>query len=432
MSDDKLSSYGTNISFFEIKGMMSKPSLNNGPIIARQAIFDKDLNVYAYELLFRRDNQQIHSGVDDAFGDAFGDVATSQVINYTFMELGIERVIGNHLAFVNLTRSFILTDDPLPFAHDRVVLEILENVVPDDELIVAIQKLVDQGYIIALDDFVFEESLRPLVQLAEIIKIDVLAFTEQALIDQVILLKQENVKLLAEKVENQTQFQLCQQLGFDYFQGYFFSRPVIIEDKPIPENQLHLLSIIAKLQNPAVEFDDIEQLISQDVGLTYKLLRLLNSAAIGIPKKIESIKQALVILGFKAIRTWTTLIALNDMRCVPSELMANTLVRAKMCEQLASRYNCVAETGFLVGLFSTIDAIMSHPMDELLKSLPLNNDIKQALSGRLGNLGKLLNTVIIYEECSWDDMNTDQVSLQQLGELYINATEWTIQTQLSL
>lgn len=407
---------------------MSNSSLNSGPIIARQAIFDKDLNVYAYELLFRSDNQQTDSGVIDACGDE----ATSRVINYTFMELGIERVIGNHLAFVNLTRTFILTDDPLPFAHDRVVLEILEDIVPDDEFIAATQKLVDQGYTIALDDFIFEESLRPLVQLAEIIKIDLLAFSEQALLDQVTLLKQENVKLLAEKVESQEQFLLCQKLGFDYFQGYFFSRPVIIEDKPIPENQLNLLSIIAKLQNPTVEFDDIEQLIRQDVSLTYKLLRLLNSAALGLPKKIESIKQGLVILGFKAIKTWTTLIALNDMKSIPSELMANTLVRAKMCEQLAPHYNCVAETGFLVGLFSTLDAIMSHPMDELLKSLPLNNNIKEALSGRLGNLGELLNIVIYYEQCSWDEINAEQVSLEQLGDLYINATEWTIKMQLSL
>lgn len=407
---------------------MSDSSLNAGPIIARQAIFDKDLNVYAYELLFRSDNQQSDSGVTDVFGDE----ATSRVINYTFMELGIERVIGKHLAFVNLTRNFILTDDPLPFAHDRVVLEILEDIAPDDELIAATQKLVDQGYTIALDDFIFEESLRPLVKLAEIIKIDLFSLSEQALIDQVALLKKENVKLLAEKVESQEQFQLCQKLGFDYFQGYFFSRPVIIEDKPIPDNQLNLLSIIAKLQDPNVEFDDIEHLISQDVGLTYKLLRLLNSAAIGLPKKIESIKQGLVILGFKAIKTWTTLIALNDMKSVPSELMANTLVRAKMCEQLAPHYNCVAETGFLVGLFSTIDAIMSRPMDELLKSLPLNTDIKQALSSRLGNLGELLNIVIYYEQCAWDEVNAEQVSLEQLGELYINATEWTIKTQLSL
>jgi len=407
---------------------MSDSLLNNAPIIARQAIFDKDLNVYAYELLFRSDNQQIESGVIDSFGDE----ATARVINHTFMELGIERVIGNHLAFVNLTRNFILTDDPLPFAQDRVVLEILENIVVDDELITAIRKLVDQGYIIALDDFIFNESLRPLVQLAEIIKIDLLAFSEQALKEQVTLLKQQNVKLLAEKVETQEQFQLCKKLDFDYFQGYFFSRPTIIEDKPIPESQLNLLSIIARLQDPNVKFEDIEQLISQDVGLTYKLLRLLNSAAIGLPRKIESIKQGLVILGLKAIKTWTTLIALNTMQTITPELISNTLIRAKMCEQLAPHYNCSAETGFLVGLFSNIDAMLAHPMDELLKSLPLNNDIKQALSSGLGNLGELLQIVIHYEQGLWDQVNTIQVSLEQLGKLYVNATEWTIETQSSL
>lgn len=407
---------------------MSDSFLNNAPIVARQAIFDVNLNVYAYELLFRSNNKQTGSGVIDSFGDE----ATSRVINHTFMELGIERVIGNHLAFVNLTRSFILTDDPLPFAQDRVVLEILEDIVADDELIAATQKLVDQGYIIALDDFIFDVSLRPLVQLAEIVKIDLLAFSEQELKEQVILLKQENVKLLAEKVETQEQFQLCKKLGFDYFQGYFFSRPTIIEGQAIPDSQLNLLSIITKLQNHDVEINDIEQLISQDIGLTYKLLRLLNSAAMGLPRKIESIKQALIVLGIKAIRTWTTLIALNDMKCTPPELMANTLIRAKMCEQLAPHYKCSAETGFLVGLFSTIDAMLSYPMVELLKSLPLNNDIKQALLGGQGDLGELLHIVTYYEQGLWDAINTEQVSLEQLSELYVNATEWTIKTQSNL
>lgn len=407
---------------------MSDSLITKVPIVARQAIFDIDLNVYAYELLFRSNNQQTDSGVTDSFGDQ----ATSNVINHVFMELGIERVIGNHLAFVNLTRNFILTDDPLPFANDRVVLEILEDIVADNEIVAAAQKLVDQGYIIALDDFIFEESLRPLVKLAEIIKIDLLAISEQDLMEHVALLKKENVKLLAEKVETQEQFQLCKQLGFDYFQGFFFSHPTIIEGQAIPESQLNLLSITTKLQNPDVELEDIEYLISQDVGLTYKLLRLLNSAAIGLPRKIESIKQGIIILGLKAIKTWTTLIAFNNMQTLIPELMSNTLIRAKMCEQLAPYYNCTAEAGFLVGLFSTIDAMMSCSMDELLKSLPLSNEIKQALTNGQGNLGELLHIVTHYERGLWQQVNTERVSLEQLGEIYINATEWAIKTQSSL
>ena len=401
---------------------------HNSPVIARQAIFDRNLNVYAYELLFRSNGQQTESGVTDILGDE----ATSQVINHTFMELGIERVIGNHIAFVNLTRNFILTDDPLPFAHDRVVLEILEDIVADHEIIAATRKLVDQGYIIALDDFIFEESLRPLIKLAQIIKIDLLALNEQELREHVTYLKQENVKLLAEKVETQEQFKLCKELGFDYFQGYFFSRPTIIEGQAIPESKLNLLSIIGKLQSPDVDFDDIERLISQDAGLSYKLLRLLNSAAIGLPRKIESIRQGLVILGLKAIRTWTTLISLNNMDTTAPELLANTLIRAKMCEQIASHYNFSADTGFLVGLFSTIDAMMSLPMDELLNTLPLSDEIKLALSDGSGDLGELLRIVTNYEQGLWNEIKTKRVSFEQLGAHYINATEWTIKTLTAL
>lgn len=407
---------------------MSESLFRTDAIIARQAIFDKDLNVYAYELLFRTDHNQQESGVSSTSGDD----ATSQVINYTFMELGIERVIGNHIAFINLTRNFILSDDPLPFAHDRVVLEILEDIEADKDIITATQNLVDQGYIIALDDFIFDESLCPLVKLAEIIKIDLLALSEQELKEHVSFLKQRNVKLLAEKVETQEQFKLCQQLGFDYFQGYFFSRPIIIEDKPIPESQFNLLTIIAKLQNPDVKFDDIEQLIRQDVGLSYKLLRLLNSAAVGLPRKIDSIKQGLVILGLKAIKTWTTLITLNALDMTTTELMTHTLIRAKMCEQLAPYFNSQSETGFLVGLFSMIDAIMSHSMDELLVSLPLSSEVKQALLSEQGELGQLLHIVIHYEQGLWENIDTEQVSLETLGTSYLTATEWTIKTQEAL
>jgi len=407
---------------------MSDLPLNSNVIIARQAIFDRKLNVYAYELLFRENKHQQYSNVSATSGDD----ATSQVINHSFMELGIERVIGNNIAFINLTRNFVLSDDPLPFTQDRVVLEILEDIVVDDDIINATQKLVDQGYIIALDDFIFDESLRPLVKLAKIIKIDLLALTKQELIEHVNLLKKENVLLLAEKVETQEQYELCRQLGFDYFQGYFFSRPSIIEDQAVPESQLNLLSIISKLQDPNVMFEDIGQLIQQNAGLSYKLLRLLNSAAMSLPKKIDSINQGLTILGLNAIKTWTTLISLNGMNVTTDEVMAQALVRAKMSEQLAPCYNQQSESGFLIGLFSMIDTMMNRSMDELLTTLPLNKDIKQALSTKQGDLGQLLLNVILYEQGLWEEVDTSNVTLEKFSTCYINATEWTIETQIAL
>lgn len=393
-------------------------------IIGRQPIYDSQLKVYAYELLFRSSASTTVSGVTAATAD----LATSMVINYAFMELGIERVLGNHIGFVNLTRNFLLSDDPMPFTQDKIVLEVLEDIEVDPQLIEAIEKLVQQGYTLALDDFIYQENLAPLVKLAKIIKVDVLGVEEASLRQHVDILKNYPVQLLAEKIETLEQYELCQQLGFELFQGYYFSRPTILEDKPLPKDQMKLFQIIEKLQDPDIEFEQIEQLIVQDVGLSYKLLRLLNSAAMELRRNVDSIQQALVMLGLKAIRTWTTLIALNTIQSHPAELMTNALIRAKMCEQLAPRYGVSEQTGFVLGVFSNIDVMMGLPMPKVLQSLPLNDEVKAALIAREGILGQLLTTVIAYKLGQWDSIDTAHTSLEQLSEIYIASTEWSIQT----
>ncbi|KGM07414.1 putative signal transduction protein [Methylophaga thiooxydans] len=402
-------------------------TLNERPlvVIARQPIFDRQFDIYAYELLFRSASDQTSADLSSLSGDT----ATSRVINYAFLELGIERVIGNHTAFINLTRNFILNEDPLPTSQNRVIVEILEDIIVDDELLDGVRKLIKQGYTIALDDFIFHESLRPLVELASIIKVDILALDEAALREHVTILRKYDVKLLAEKVETREEFELCMELGFDFFQGFFFCRPDNIEDTPIPDNQLILVKLMQKLQEEDVEFEEIEQLISHDPGLTYKLLRLLNSAAIGMPRQINSIRQGLVILGLKAIKTWTSLIIMSELDSVPEELLDQALIRAKMGESLAPHYACSSESSFLVGLFSTIDAMLNQPMAIIVKSLPLADETKQALLHKQGELGQLLNDIELYERGLWSELENAKASLEIFSQSYINAAEWTIQTK---
>ena len=397
--------------------------------VARQPILDRNLNTYAYELLYRGEILGMNNTTLDS---AAGDLATNQVINNAFMDIGIEKVIGNHIAFINMTRSLLIKGDPLPFAHDRVVLEILEDIAADAEIIHAVEKLVSQGYKIALDDFIFDDSLWPLIKLADIIKIDILALSSDELVEHVSLLKNENVQLLAEKVETQQQFDQCKELGFDYFQGYFFSKPTLIKNTPLPGDQLNLLKLIGLLQDPNTEIEQIEDLVSHDVSLSYKLLKLLNSAAFSLPRKIESIKQGLVILGFKAIKHWTTLIALNSMNNSPPELMTMTLTRAKMCNELANYFNSDPDACFTVGLFSTLETMLLHPMSDLLEALPLATPIKQALLNQQGGLGELLQTVILYEQGLWDEITTSSANIEQLDEAYLTATQSTLEFQSSL
>ncbi len=401
---------------------------NYQTVVARQPIFDRDLSIYAYELLYRGELRT----EDNSLSGKSGDSATSQVINDAFIDFGIEKVVGKHIAFLNMTRGHLIKGEPLPFAHDQVVLEILEDIAADVEVITAVEKLADQGYRIALDDFVFNESLWPLIKLADIIKIDILALSSEELEQHVSLLKQEDVKLLAEKVESQQQFEHCKALGFDYFQGFFFSRPSLIKDSPLPGSQLHILNLIAGLHDPKMDFDEIEELISHDVSLSYKLLKLLNSAAFALPQKVDSVKQGLVILGFDAIKAWTTLIALHSINPITPELTTLTLIRAKMCENLANDFNCKPETAFTVGLFSTIEAMLLHPKDELLEALPLTAPVKQALLTQQGELGEMLKIVMLCEHGLWDNITPPPISIADFGEAYLNATQWAIDIQTSL
>lgn len=391
-------------------------------VIARQPMFDRDYRVYAYELLFRANRDDQTANVTEYTAD----LATSRVINYAFLELGIERVIGKHVAFINLTRSFILDDEPIPASQGKVVLEVLEDIEVDEELLEGIRHLKSKGYTIALDDFIYHESLKPLVELASIIKVDILAINHQQLREHVTELRKYDVTLLAEKVETQADYQLCFDLGFDYFQGFFFCQPDIIEDSPVPDNQMTRLQLINRLQDPNVDFDEVEAIIRKDVGLTYKLLRLLNSAALALPRKIESIRQGLIILGLKAIKTWTTLMVMSEMDFVPKELLDSTLIRAKMCEALSPAYHCGEDNSFMVGLFSTIDAILDRPMASIIDPMPLTEATKQALKFREGPLGIMLRDIIYYEQGQWDKLSDTPLSLEEFSEHYIAAAEWAI------
>jgi len=405
---------------------MSK-TVSDSILIARQAIFDNNLNVYAYELLFRG-SMLNESGVTEFNGD----LATTQVINHTFLEFGIDRVIGNKRAFINLTRSFLTGDIPLPFDNSSVVLEILEDIEVDEDIIASVSQFAQQGYTIALDDFIYREDLRPLIKLAKIIKIDILALTEQELIEHVELLKSENVTLLAEKVETEEQFKLCQRLGFSYYQGYFFCKPTIIDGKALPDNKLAVLRVLNSIQDPDITIDKLELLIKEDVSLTFKLLRLLNSAAFSLPREVDSIRQGLVFLGLESIKSWATVIAFSDLEPATSELMTSTLLRAKFSSEIAELFNCDKEAAFMTGLFSLLDAILEKPMMEILDSLPLENDMKDALLLKDNNsLGKLLLFVIGHEQ---GDLTTlpSNISIAEINNAYLASTEWVRSAESAL
>lgn len=386
--------------------------------IGRQPIFDRDLNVFAYELLFR-------SGTRNHAGEFDGDQATSQVIVNAFIEIGLEQIVGPHPAFINLTRSFVTSLTPLPFPKDRVVLELLEDIRPDTEVVSGVRNLAAQGYVIALDDFVFNENLKPLIEHAQIVKIDLMTLSREELAEHVRLLSGYDVKLLAEKIETQEEFEHCKALGFSYFQGYFLSRPNIVQSTQLSPNRLAVLQLLAKLQDPQSDATDIEELIGQDVALSYKLLRYINSAFFAFPKKIESIRQAVVYLGMQSIKTWVSLLVVAGLGNKPAELVTQAMQRAKMCELLAKtakRPN--ADSYFTVGLFSLLEALMDMPLEKILASLPFTDDIRQALLKQEGPYGEALCCAIAYEKGDFLRAHFDRLAPSQMTDTYLASARW--------
>jgi EAL and modified HD-GYP domain-containing signal transduction protein len=386
--------------------------------IGRQPIYDRRLRVYAYELLFRAADTGRADFID-------GDKATSDVIVNAFMEFGLDSIVNNRLAFINLTRSFFIGEHTAHLPRDRVVLELLEDIKPDTEVINGVKRLFDMGYRIALDDFIYKESLQPLIRLAEIIKIDIMALNRDEVRAHVEQLRQHKLKLLAEKVETQEDFEFCRELGFDYFQGYFFAQPKVIRGQRLPNNRLAILKLLSSLQNPDITPAQLEEMIAQDVAFSYRILRYVNSAAFALPRKIESIHQAVVILGLQTIRSWTTLLAISQVDNKPAELVVTAMVRGKMAEGLArARKEPGPESFFTVGLFSALDALMDNTMEEILTQLPLAEHITAALLHHAGTHGEVLKCVLNYERGEWQDIRCTKLNDEQIRDCYLSALQW--------
>ncbi|MCZ6664504.1 MAG: EAL domain-containing protein, partial [Gammaproteobacteria bacterium] len=291
-------------------------SASSGPraLVGRQPILDRALNVMGYELLFRPSAEEAPAPFD-------GNRATAQVILNTVTEIGLENVVGKHRAFINFTDELLIDGTARLLPHNQVVLEVLEDAVVNEELMEALTVLVDAGYELALDDFVYEPKWDYLMRLASIIKIDVLASSREEICSLFERCKAYDVKLLAEKVETQEQFDELFELGFDLFQGYFFTEPKVISQERIPENHINLLNLLAKLQDIKASTSEIERLVSLDISLSFKLLRSLNSAYFSMPQKIDSIHRAVVYVGLDMLRRWASLMVMANVEGKPSELL---------------------------------------------------------------------------------------------------------------
>ena len=388
--------------------------------VGRQPIFDRKLRVYAYELLFR-------SGTANkaTFGKVTPDGATSITIVNSFLEFGLEKLVGDKLAFINLTEKFLFNENALPMSPQQVVIEVLEDIPIDAKLITAIERLKEKGFTIALDDYIYNPAHQPLVRLADIIKIDIKQLNRDQLIRHAIALKKFDAKLLAEKVETMDEFELCHKLGFEYFQGYFLSKPRVIQGKSMPANKLAVMNLLAVLQKPDADITELEEAVSFDVSITYRIMKLMNSAFFNYPSKINSIRQAIFILGRQKLASWTSMLALSTMSDRPDEMIHIAMTRAKMCELIAEKAGArQLEPFFTTGLFSALDILMERDLAEIIKPLPLNEEIISALLERKGIKGEALKCVLAYEVSDFANATFQNLGAYDIYVTQVEAITW--------
>lgn len=363
--------------------------------VARQPIFNRQKKIFAYELLFR-------TSMANVFPDIDGETATSSLLSSTFLTVGIDKISGGHKVFINFTEDLLLRGTPTLLPRQKILVEVLEDVSPTQEIIDACLSLKQMGYELALDDFVFAKHLVPLIEIASIIKIDFRSTPIEEIERLVSALSVYPCRFLAEKVETHAEFQKALALGFSYFQGYFFSKPEVLKNKDISSSQLTIMQLICEVNRVEFDIRTLDRLINQDVSISYKLLNYLNSAFFSRLQPLSSIRQAITYLGERGTRLFVCLIATSKLAAhKPEELMKTSIIRARFLEHLGQELKKSSGEFFMLGLFSLIDAMLDNSMEYLIGQLPLTADVCEALVDRSGPLFPYLRLVELYETGEW-------------------------------
>lgn len=393
--------------------------------IARQPIFNRNMKVYGYELLYRQSRNNYFEGTDD-------DQATTNLINNTFMVFGFQELTEQKRGFINFSQNLILSDLVYVLPKDKVVIEILEKVEPNEKVLEACRKLKEKGYILALDDFILEQYSKeyiPLIELADIIKVEFPAIQGKG-IQQMIDQFGKRIIFLAEKVETREEHQRAMDMGFKLFQGYYFSKPVMENLKDIGVLNVNLVRVMNELHLDPIDYGSIAEIIQQDVGLSYKFLKMANSVYYGSKYRISNIKQGLTFLGIDDLKRWIYLMMLRGVQCTENaELVKNSMVRGKMLSLIAKELRIKGESDYFIsGMFSAIDILMNTSMDKALEGLPLSHNVWEALTGKNNQLRWYLNIVLALEQAKWNQLKKEfeypMLSAEKYMRLYLEALKW--------
>lgn len=394
--------------------------------VARQPIFDERDRLFAYELLYRSGTQQ-----NWANGVSADQMCTDTVI-HALLSIGMAPLTGGTLAFINMTRDFLLSGQYQLFEPKTVVIELLETVEPTPEVIAACEQLRRKGYTLALDDFVNAPGYEPLLALASIVKIDVLNRSEAEVKGVADALRKYGVRLLAERVETAEVRDMCRRHGYTLFQGYYYSRPQIVSHRELSVEHSTMMRLLNMLDDHTASDAEIENAFKSDPSLSYKLLRIANSAAFG-GRDVTSIGFALRMVGRGVLHRWLTVLLVSSVASnngIALELVLAALVRARLAELIGERTGRRAAMGplFLVGLFSLLDALLRMPMEGILARMAIGQEVKDALLSRSGPYASTLALVEAQERGDWsavaDAAESVALSPAQVSGLYTEALGW--------
>jgi EAL and modified HD-GYP domain-containing signal transduction protein len=395
----------------------------NSSFIARQPIFDRKMGIYGYELLYRQ-------GKDNFFLQQDDNKATTELIYDSFLVFGLYGLTDGAKAFINFSKELIESNIPSLLPKKDIVVEVLERGQTTQATVEACKRIRDQGYSLALDDFVFDPGNLPLLQYADIVKVDFPATSAEK---QSALIKRYkgNIQFLAKKVETREDYNRALSLGYDYFQGFFFCKPTILNSRDIASININLFNILKELNTIDPSFSHIASIIQGDLGLSLKLLKLANSAYFGARSEVKSILHALSFIGTKELYQWVALMMLKDYTNIENaELIRMSLIRAKFMELLAQELQTEKNLNdyYFTGMFSFIDVLLNQGMDKVLAALPLSASVKDALLGKVNDQGELLRCVVAYETASLDELDAhpiaEAIGSKKFMSLYIDAIKW--------
>ncbi len=387
-------------------------------IVGRQPILDRNLEVHGYELLHRTP-----SSTAACFDDP--DAASAEVITSGFTDIGLSRLVDRGLVHLNVTRDFLIGRDPMALPAERVALEFPGDVEPDGEFLDVLDHYRTEGYRLVMDGGRVTSQNLALVKRAHAVKLDVQALGLEETARQAELILPLGRDVIAYRVESQEEHASLEPHGLQYFQGYFFARPHIVSGTRVGASKLMTLRILGTLYDADAEVDEVASAVARDAGLSYKLMRFMNSAFLSLPGKVDSIHRAVVFMGLAAIKRWASLMVVASVDDKPSELTRTLLVRARLCERLCEETDSADPGGaFTVGLFSGLDALTDCPLEQAVAEMPLAAALERALLAQEGVLGGALRCALAFEEENWSGVEFPGASAPEIGALYAESIAW--------